>query len=169
MSRNRKVLCILCVILFGSLLGCGTDDESVEEAGGIEINTIGLMSGSNAAQPSEDYFLVVKNVSRQSERDAPAGFVIITITAAVSNQSGPTASVSQDSIALLDVDGNDYRPFVDSTVSPSLLEQELQIATSIIGFASFYIPSEIVVDQMMWCPSGSIPCDEAAFAPITEQ
>ena len=149
-------------------MGCSRDNEIADEQAGIEINTVGLMSGSNAAQPSDDYFLVVKNVSHQIERAAPAGFTIITITAAVSNQSGPTATVTQDSIALLDENGNDYRPFVDPTISPSLLEYELEIATSIIGFASFYIPSEQIVDRMMWCPSGSIPCDEAAFAPLSQ-
>jgi hypothetical protein len=85
----------------------------------------------------------------------PAGQMWLVVVATLGNQSGPTAQVAAEDLALIDEAGGRIAPEPpDDTTQPAMIGAALAEGQSILGIARFAVPVGTTPSSLAleWCP-----------------
>lgn len=112
-----------------------------------------------SVSPDGAYYISVNNIYIDDAVEFPAeDYQRITLTTSLGNQSGALVDIKADALALIDRDGNYYRPSPVVDLSPNLIDTDLYIGETVVGFVSFEIPAETTADILELCINDFHPC-----------
>lgn len=132
-------------------------DEENQDDAAAETPAVTPDPEPNFSSPGGEYYVAVTNnlmgeFAPPAEADPPEGFEWVVIGATLSNDAGETVEVTQESITLIDAEGNRYSPEPDDTsITPQLVGSTLAEGESVVGFARFAIPEGAMPDVLEWC------------------
>lgn len=149
-----------------------TEDPSATEDPGaapqVTLSASLQNAPSSATDGGEFYIFVSRTITENFADglgDPPTGTRWIEIEATLGNDSGEAITVTAEDLALVDDAGNRYQ--TEDTVeflSPPLVTAEIEGGNSIVGYARFAVPTDVIPITLTWCYDGT--CAATIQSPI---
>jgi hypothetical protein len=112
-------------------------------------------------------FQVSYTLDASDDANPPEGKRWLVVVTAIQNNGAAPITIEQQSLALVDQDGERYTPDEPTEeTQPPLVGAYLEAGEDILGLVRFTIPDDAEVTTLEWCPQGSIPCSQPLTAAI---
>jgi hypothetical protein len=113
---------------------------------------------------SGEYFLSLSGIADEylpdNTPEVPAGKKWIVVTATINNTTGPTTTVADNSLYLVDDAGQRIlaeKP--DAAVMPPLVGAVIGSGEGVRGLARFAVPADFIPKKLVWCMDDA--CDQS--------
>jgi|GEM_PF-5837984 len=143
------------LMLFGLCLLAASACEQISLDYGVVVTPEVTPEVSNISLSGE-YFLTVSDIVDEylpdTTPEVPEGFKWVLVTASVSNTTGPTITVAEDALSVVDDAGVRYLAETpDAATTPPLIGAVVPAGEGVRGLARFAIPEDTTPALLEWC------------------